>query len=135
MIQVRRDTIKTVRHNKVNVDTMSWNVDTSFAQANKESFEAVINGDVKHEQPEIILTAFDTIVPCDVSLYPAAPLYVSKIHNVRNQADIETPMNYDILLNGVVFGFTLFISAKYVLNSIPHWANLISELKQEFNRA
>lgn len=134
MIQVRRDTIKIARHNKVNVDTMSWNVDTSFAQSNKESFEAVMSGEVKHEQPKIMLTAFDTIVPCDVSLYPAAPLYTAKTHNVRNQADIEMPMNYDILLNGVVFGFTLWMSAKYVLNSVPHWANLISELKQEMSR-
>ena len=134
MIQVRRDTIKIARHNKVNVDTMSWNVDTSFTQANKESFEAVMSGEVKHEQPNIVLTAFDTILPCDVSLYPAPTLYIAKTHNVRNQADIEMPMNYDILLNGVVFGFTLWMSAKYVLNSVPHWANLISELKQEMSR-
>lgn len=134
MIQVRRDTIKIARHNKVNIDTMSYDVDTSFTQANKESFEAVMSGEVKHEQPNIVLTAFDTILPCDVSLYPAPTLYTAKTHNVRNQADIEMPMNYDILFNGVVFGFTLWMSAKYVLNSVPHWANLISELKQEMGR-
>lgn len=134
MIQVRRDTIKIARHNKVNIDTMSWNVDTSFTQDNKESFEAVMSGEVKHEKPKIMLTAFDTIQPCDVSLLESPTYYTIKTHNVRTQADIEMPMNYDILFNGVVFGFTLWMSAKYVLNSVPHWANLISELKQEMSR-
>jgi hypothetical protein len=135
MIQVRRDTIKIARHNKLNIDTMSWDVDTSFVQANKKTFEAVMSGEVKHEQPKIMLTAFDTIVPCDVSLYPPATLYIPKTHNVRTQADIEMPMNYDILFNGIVFGFTLWMSVKYVLNSVPHWTNLISELKQELSKA
>jgi hypothetical protein len=135
MQQIRRDTIKTISHRKVNIDTMSWNVDTSFTQDNKESFEAVINGEYKHPVNKIELTAFDTIVPCDVSLYPAPTYYTAKTHNVRNAADIEMPMNYDILFNGVVFGFTLFISAKYVLNSVPHWINLITDLKQEFSKA
>ena len=47
MQQVRRDTVKIARHNKVNIDTMSWEVayaDTTFVQANKESYEAVMSG-------------------------------------------------------------------------------------------
>lgn len=123
----------------MNIDTMTYessvDVDSALVEANKESFEAVMSGAYKHPVDKIELTAFDTIVPCDVSLYPAAPLYIAKTHNVRNAADIEMPMNYDILLNGVVFGFTLWMSAKYVLNSVPHWINLISELKQELSKA
>ena len=138
MQQVRRDTIKTIRHNKVNLDTMTYHpsvdVDSALVQANKESFEAVMSGSYKHPVTKIELTAFDTILPCDVSLYPAPTYYTAKIHNVRNQADIDMPMNYDILLNGVVFGFTLWMSAKYIITSIPSWTNLINELKQEITQ-
>lgn len=139
MQQIRRDTIKTIRRNKVNLDTMSHHpsvdIDSALVEANKESYEAVMSGAYKHPVKEIELTAFDTIVPCDVSLYPAPTYYTAKNHNVRNEADIEMPMNYDILLNGVVFGFTLWMSAKYIITSIPSWTNLINELKQEMSQS
>jgi hypothetical protein len=89
MQQVRRDTIKTVRHSKVNVDTMSWeaaNADTSFAQANRESFEAVMAQ--PKAKPKIVLTAFDTIQPCDVSLLAAPTYYTAKPQPVRNTQDL-----------------------------------------------
>jgi hypothetical protein len=130
MQQVRRDTIKTVRHSKVNVDTMSWeaaNADTSFAQANRESFEAVMAKPRKDK----VLTAFDTIQPCDVSLLAAPTYYTVKPQPVRNTKDLEMPMNYDILLNGIVFSFTLWISAKYLMTCGAAWSNLLQDLRKE----
>jgi hypothetical protein len=129
MQQVRRDTIKTVRHSKVNVDTMSWDVDTTLVNANKESYEAVISGAYVHPKPEIVLTAFDTIQPCDVSLLAAPTYYTAKTQPVRNTQDLETPMNYDILLNGVVFSFTLWLSAKYLMTCGAAWRSLIADLR------
>jgi hypothetical protein len=128
MQQIRRDTIKTVRHSKVNVDTMSWHqpeADTSFAQANRESFEAVM----AQPRKEKVLTAFDTIQPCDVSLLEAPTYYTAKTQPVRNTQDLETPMNYDILLNGVVFSFTLWMSAKYLMTCGAAWRSLIADLR------
>ena len=109
---------------------MSWeaaNVDTSFAQANRESFEAVM------EQPtkEKVLTAFDTIQPCDVSLLAAPTYYTAKPQPVRNTQDLEMPMNYDILLNGIVFSFTLWMSAKYLMTCGAAWSNLLQDLRKE----
>ena len=130
MQQVRRDTIKTVRHSKVNVDTMSWeaaNADTSFAQANRESFEAVM----AQPRKEKVLTAFDTIQPCDVSLLAAPTYYTVKPQPVRNTKDLEMPMNYDILLNGIVFSFTLWMSAKYLMTCGTAWLNLLQDLRKE----
>jgi hypothetical protein len=127
MQQIRRDTIKTVRHNKLNIDTMTWNVDTSFAQSNRESFQAVIATPPK---PKIVLTAFDTIQPCDVSLFPAATYYIPKTHIVRNEPQTETPMNYDILANGLVLTFTLLLTVKYALGCVPAWTNLIQDLRK-----
>jgi hypothetical protein len=129
MQQVRRDTIKTVRHSKVNVDTMSWDVDTTLVNANKESYEAVISGAYVHPKPEIVLTAFDTIQPCDVSLLAAPTYYTAKPQPVRNTQDLEMPMNYDILLNGVVFSFTLWLSAKYLMGCGAAWRSLIADLR------
>ena len=136
MQQIRRDTIKIARYNKINLDTMSWeaaNADTSFAQANRESFEAVITGKYEHPKPVKVLTAFDTIQPCDVSLYPAATYYILKSQPVRNTQEMETPMNYDVLFNGVVFGFTLWMSARYLMSCGAAWSNLIQDLRNELS--
>jgi len=38
-------------------------------------------------------------------------------------------MNYDILLNGVVFSFTLWLSAKYLIGCGAAWRSLITELR------
>ena len=128
MQQILRDTVKTVRHSKVNVDTMSWevaNADTSFQQANRESFEYVM----AQPKPVRELTAFDTIQPCDVSLLAAPTYYTAKTQPVRKTQDLETPMNYDILLNGVVFSFTLWMSAKYLMGCGAAWRSLITDLR------
>ena len=128
MQQVRRDTIKVVRHNKVNIDEMQWHqseVDTSFAQANRESFQAVM---AQPPKPKV-LTAFDTIQPCDVSLYPAATYYIPKTQSVRNEPNTETPMNYDILANGIVLTFTMLLTIKYALGCAPAWTALYNDLK------
>jgi hypothetical protein len=130
MQQILRDTVKIVRHSKVNVDTMSWevaNADTSFQQANRESFEYVM----AHPKPVRELTAFDTIQPCDVSLLAAPTYYTAKTQPVRNTQDLETPMNYDILLNGVVFSFTLWMSAKYLMGCGAAWSNFFADLRSE----
>lgn len=128
MQQIRRDTVKIARHNKLNIDTMSWHApkaDTSFAQANRESFEYVI----AQPRKEIVLTAFDTIQPCDVSLLAAPTYHTFKSQPVRNAAEIDTPMNYDILFNGIVFSFTLWMSAKYLMGCGAAWRSLISDLR------
>lgn len=128
MQQIRRDTVKIARHNKINLDTMSWeaaHADTSFAQTNRESFQAVI----KQPKPVRELTAFDTIQPCDVSLYPAATYYIPKSQLVRNEPQSETPMNYDILANGIVLTFTMLLTVKYALGCVPAWTALFKDLK------
>ena len=128
MQQIRRDTIKVVRHNKVNIDEMQWHApeaDTSFAQANRESFQAVMAQPAKPK----VLTAFDTIQPCDVSLYPAATYYIPKTHAVRNEPEMPTPMNYDILANGIVLTFTMLLTIKYAIGCVPAWRSLIADLR------
>jgi hypothetical protein len=129
MQQIRRDTVKIARHNKINLDTMSWeaaHADTSFAQTNRESFQAVITTPPKPK----VLTAFDTIKPCDVSLFPAATYYIPKSQLVRNEPQSETPMNYDILANGIVLTFTMLLTIKYALNCVPAWTALIQDLRK-----
>ena len=129
MQQIRRDTVKIARHNKINLDTMSWeaaHADTSFAQTNRESFQAVIATPPKPK----VLTAFDTIQPCDVSLYPAATYYIPKSQLVRNEPQTESPMNYDILANGIVLTFTMLLTVKYALGCVPAWSALIQDLRK-----
>jgi hypothetical protein len=136
MQQIRRDTIKIARHNKLNIDTMSYkaaNADTGFVQANKESYQAVMSGAYVHPKPAKVLTAFDTIVPCNLSLYPTATPYILKSQPVRNPQEMEMPMNYDVLFNGVVLSFTLWMSAKYLMSCGAAWSNLIQDLRNELS--
>lgn len=133
MIQIRRDTVKIARHNKLNVDTMSWHVDTAFVNTNKESYEAVVSGAYIHPKATNILTAFDTIQPCDVSLLKAGTYYIPKSQPVRNDPIMDEPMNYDILFNGIVFGFSLWLSAKYLIGCGAAWLNLIQDLHKELS--
>lgn len=128
MQQIRRDTVKIARHNKINLDTISWeaaHADTFFAQTNRESFHAVM---AQPPKPKV-LTAFDTIQPCDVSLYPAATYYIPKSQIVRNEPNPETPMNYDILANGIVLTFTMLLTIKYALGCVPAWTALYKDLR------
>ncbi len=133
MLQIRRDTVKTVRRNKINLDTIAYlpkvELDSQLIVANKESFDAVMSGAYIHPKPLKVITAFDTIQPCDVSLFTVGTYYVPKSIPVRKAAEMETPMNYDILANGVVFTFMLLLSAKYVVTCIPAWRSLISDLR------
>lgn len=113
---------------------MSWHApqaDTTFEASNRESFEAVTSGAYIHPKPAKVLTAFDTIQPCDVSLYPAATYYTLKSQPVRNAPIMDEPMNYDILFNGVVFAFTLWMSSQYLMSCGAAWKSLISELRKE----
>lgn len=107
---------------------MSWeaaHADTSFAQSNRESFQAVMATPKKVRE----LTAFDTIQPCDVSLYPAATYYIPKTQLVRNEPQTQKPMNYDILANGIVLTFTMLLTIKYALGCVPAWRALVSDLR------
>jgi hypothetical protein len=107
---------------------MSWeaaHADTSFAQSNRESFQAVM---AQPPKPKV-LTAFDTIQPCDVSLYPAATYYIPKSQIVRNEPQSKMPMNYDILASGIVLTFTMLLSVKYALGCVPAWTALFKDLR------
>jgi hypothetical protein len=132
MLQIRRDTIKTVRYTKVHLDTMTYapkvDLDSQLIVANKESFDAVMSGAYVHPKPLKVITAFDTIQPCDVSLFTVGTYYVPKPLPVK-RTETELPMNYDILANGVVFTFMLLLSAKYAVTSMSAWRSLISDLR------
>jgi hypothetical protein len=82
---------------------------------------------------KVIHTSIDTIRPDDVSLISESTYSPVIIHQVRNQPEIEQPMNFDLLINSLLFSFMLVLSAKYVLTCGPSWASLFRELKQELS--
>jgi hypothetical protein len=107
---------------------MSWqapHADTSFVQANRESFQAVISTPKKPK----VLTAFDTIQPCDVSLLEAGTYYIPKSQPVRNKQEMESPMDYNILFEGIVLTFTLLLTLKYAVTSVGAWVSLYKDLR------
>jgi hypothetical protein len=82
---------------------------------------------------KVVHTSIDTIRPADVSLISESTYSPVIIHEVRNKPEIEQPMNFDLLINSILFSFMLALSAKYVLTCGPSWASLFRELKQEFS--
>jgi hypothetical protein len=82
---------------------------------------------------KVVHKSIDTIRPADVSLISESTYSPVIIHQVRNQPEIEQPMNFDLLINSILFSFMLALSAKYVLTCGPSWASLFKELKQEFS--
>ncbi len=69
----------------------------------------------------------------DVSLLSESTYHTFKIHEVRNQPDIEQPMNIDLLCNSLTFTFMLAVAAKYAVTCAPSWVQLFNELKQELS--
>ena len=67
----------------------------------------------------------------DVSLLAAPTYYTAKPQPVRNTQELETPMDYNILLNGIIFSFTLWMSAKYLMGCGAAWSNLLQDLRKE----
>lgn len=82
---------------------------------------------------KIIHYSADSIQPVDVSLLSESTYHTFKIHEVRNQPEIEEPMNIDLLCNSVVLTFMLALTAKYAIASTPSWINMFMELKQELS--
>ena len=82
---------------------------------------------------KVVNTPIDTIRPADVSLISKSTYSPVIIHQVRNQPEIKQPMNFDLLINSLLFSFMLVLSAKYVLTCGPCWASLFRELKQELS--
>ena len=75
----------------------------------------------------------DSIQPVDVSLLSESTYHTFEIHEVRNQPDIEQPMNIDLLCNSITFTFMLAVAAKYAVTCAPSWVQLFHELKQELS--
>jgi hypothetical protein len=82
---------------------------------------------------KIINYSADSIQPVDVSLLSESTYHTFKIHEVRNQPDIEQPMNIDLLCNSLTFTFMLAVAAKYAVTCAPSWVQLFNELKQELS--
>lgn len=82
---------------------------------------------------KIINLPADSIQPVDVSLLSESTYHTIKIHQVRNQPEIEQPMNIDLLCNSLTFTFMLAVAAKYAITCAPSWGQLFHELKQELS--
>lgn len=90
---------------------------------------------VKHITPVIQKQiAIDTIQNNVVSLTEDST-YQTQSHSVSIEPNMNVPMSYDLPVNGLVLVFTIYLTIKYAVDCVPHWGNLINELKQEFSKA
>lgn len=86
---------------------------------------------IKSIEPKHI--AIDTIQNNVVSLTEDST-YQTQSHSVSIEPNMNVPMSYDVPVNGLVLIFTIYLTIKYAVDCVPHWANLINDLKQEMSR-
>lgn len=96
----------------------------------KDTVESIVEVPIVKVGKQKVITSFDTIQPCDVSLLETQAYYTPKTNLVRTSQEMESPMNYDILANSIVFTFTVLLTAKYAVSCIPAWRSLFTELRQ-----
>jgi hypothetical protein len=96
----------------------------------KDTVESIVEVPIIKVSKQKMITSFDTIHPCDVSLLDNGTYYTPKKTLVRTSQEMESPMNYDLLANSIVFTFAILLTAKYAVSCIPAWRSLFSELKQ-----
>ena len=105
-------------------DTVAAQLDTAIIVQAPKALHVEIPQPVKIKMP-----VFDTLKPVSVSLLDE-PTYTPVItQSVRNTPEIEKPMNIDLLCNSVVFGFALFLTARYVVTCGAAWRSMFNELR------
>lgn len=105
-------------------DTVAAQLDTAIIAQAPEALHVETPQPVKIKMP-----VFDTLKPVSVSL-SNEPTYTPVItQSVRNTPEIEKPMNIDLLCNSVVFGFALFLTARYVVTCGAAWRSMFNELR------
>jgi len=105
-------------------DTVAAQLDTAIITQAPEPLNVETPQPVKIKMP-----VFDTLKPVSVSL-SNEPTYTPVItQSVRNTLEIEKPMNIDLLCNSVVFGFALFLTARYLVTCGAAWRSMFNELR------
>ena len=105
-------------------DTVAAQLDTAIIAQAPEPLHVETPQPVKIKMP-----VFDTLKPVSVSLLNE-PTYIPVINqSVRKAPEIEKPMNIDLLCNSVVFGFALYLTARYVVTCGAAWRSMFNELR------
>jgi hypothetical protein len=106
--------------------------DTTFVQANKKTFHAVIKNKPKQE---VVLTAFDTLQSSDnTSVLNSEDRHSGEFVSVPEHK-IEEPVqaNLDFECLSLTFGFVVYLSIKYAFNSWSDWSSMYGEIKTIVN--
>jgi|688.fasta_scaffold19991_7 hypothetical protein len=114
----------------VNENEASSVLDTVETVQSTDTVKEIVEIPIVAVKKEKVITSFDTIQPCDVSLLETQAYYTPNTNLVRTSQEMESPMNYDILANSIVFTFAILLTAKYAVSCLPAWRSLFSELKQ-----
>ena len=114
----------------VNENEASSVLDTVETVQSTDTVKEIVEIPIVAVKKEKVITSFDTIQPCDVSLLDNGTYYTPKKTLVRTSQEMESPMNYDLLANSIVFTLTVLLTVKYAVSSISSWRSLFSELRQ-----
>jgi hypothetical protein len=98
-----------------------------------QQIEQVI--EVVKPKKEIKLTAFDSIKPCSDSFLRVGDNRLSHEFISIPEIEIEKPVtsSFDNECLSLTFGFVVFLSLKYAINSASKWTSMFSEIKQIVN--
>jgi hypothetical protein len=117
---------------ELQVDTSS--IDTAVHDVQIEKVEVQKIGKKEIEET-VVLSDFDTIESVSDQLVQIADVRLSNqtisIPEVKNPDPVTS--SFDIECLSLTFGFVVFLSVKYAINSASNWTSMFSEIKQIVN--
>lgn len=131
--QVHRDTVRTLRKRISLNDTMAVTKDSLETKADDlviAQDSIVLEPVAEVVLPKPVLTAFDSITPCNLSqVTPVVYFRPKEIPAKRDYSNTDLPMDYDLLAATMVFCFTIYLCVKYAINCPAAWRALAKDLQ------
>jgi hypothetical protein len=113
-------------------DSSLFNPDTAEAT---EEFVSIPEVKIMKKKESVILTAFDSIRPCDSSLLIESNLpKSSEFIEIPKEPKVElTPKDYSSEVLLLSFGFMVYLSFRYFIDCGREWKAMFSEIKAVIN--
>ena len=117
---------------ELQVDTSSIDTVVQDVQIEKVEVQKIAKKEIEEN---VVFNAFDTIKPVSDSLVQNSDVRLSNQTILIPEAKISDPVvsTFDTECLSLTFGFAVYLSYKYAINSASNWTSMFSEIKQIVN--
>ena len=117
---------------EVQVDTSSIDTVVQNVQIEKIEVQTITKKEIEEN---VVFNAFDTIKPISDSLVQESDNRLSNQTILIPESKISDPVvsTFDSECLSLTFGFAVYLSYKYAINSASNWTSMFSEIKRIVN--